>query len=58
MINIDGTLETLWYAVTTSVDGLWSVGWNATGAGLDDTAELLTIRKVVASNVAYPTTSR
>lgn len=55
MINIDGTLETLWYAVETSVEGLWSVGWNATGAGLDDTAELLSIRKAAASNVEYPT---
>lgn len=53
MINVDGTLETLWYAVNTTIDGLWSVGWNATGAGLSD-AELITLRKVVANNVDYP----
>ncbi|KAJ4417711.1 hypothetical protein N0V82_005985 [Gnomoniopsis sp. IMI 355080] len=53
MINIDGTLETLWYAVATAVDGLWSVGWNATGAG-EDSAELLSLRKAAAPNVDYP----
>lgn len=55
MIKIDGTLETLWYAVATSIDGLWSVGWNATGGGIAD-AELLTLRKAAAPNVVYPST--
>ncbi|KAK2606659.1 hypothetical protein N8I77_005393 [Diaporthe amygdali] len=53
MLKIDGTLYTEWYAVETSIDGLWSVGWNATGAGVTD-AELITVRRVNPPNVAYP----
>lgn len=53
MISIDDTLETLWYAVATTTDGLWSVGWNATGGGVTD-AELLSLRKAAAPNVDYP----
>lgn len=58
MLKVDGVLETLWYAVTTDIDGLWTVGWNATGGGVEDSAELLTIRKVTAGNVEYPTNFR
>lgn len=53
MINIDGTLETLWYAVETAVDGLWSLDWNTTDTG-ENSTELLSVRKVVAPNVDYP----
>lgn len=53
MVKIDGSLYTEWYAVKTSVDGLWSVGWNATGAGVTD-AELITVRRVNPPNVEYP----
>lgn len=53
MIKIDGSLYTEWYAMETGIDGLWSVGWNATGAGVTD-AELLTVRRVNPPNVAYP----
>lgn len=53
MLKIDGSLYTEWYAVETSIDGLWSVGWNATGAGVTD-AELITVRKVNPPNVDYP----
>lgn len=51
MVLIDGSFATDWYAVATGVDGLWSVGWNATG--IDD-AELLSLRKGKALNVEYP----
>lgn len=53
MLKIDGTLYTQWYAVPTAIDGLWSVGWNATGAGVSD-AELITVRKVNPPNVDFP----
>ncbi|POS75141.1 hypothetical protein DHEL01_v206456 [Diaporthe helianthi] len=53
MLSINGSLYTEWYAVKTGVDGLWSVGWNATGAGVTD-AELITVRGVVPPNVVYP----
>lgn len=55
MVSIDGTLYTDWYAVATGVDGLWTVGWNATGEGNTDAdAELLSLRKGKAANVVYP----
>ncbi|CAN8104481.1 unnamed protein product [Discula destructiva] len=53
LVSIDGVVDTLWYAVETTVDGLWSIGWNATGAGIED-AELIALRKVTAPNVDYP----
>lgn len=53
MVSIDGELESLWYAVATEVEGLWTVGWNATGGGIAD-AELLALRQVKAPNVDYP----
>lgn len=53
MLSIDGTLYTDWYAVATAVDGLWSVGWNATGGGVAD-AELISLRKGKAANVEFP----
>lgn len=53
MISVDGTLATDWYAVSTSIDGLWSVGWNATGGGVTD-AELISLRKGQPVNVDYP----
>ncbi|KAH8766139.1 hypothetical protein F5883DRAFT_715180 [Diaporthe sp. PMI_573] len=53
MLKIDGSLYTEWYAVETGIDGLWSVGWNATGAGVTD-AQLVAVRKVNPPNVEYP----
>lgn len=53
MVLIDGTFYTEWYAVATGIDGLWSVGWNATGGGVAN-AELLSLRKGKALNVEYP----
>lgn len=51
MLKVDGTLQTLWYAVATAYSGLWIVGWNATDvAG----AELLTLKSVAPTNVDYP----
>lgn len=51
MVQIDGALETLWYAVATATDGLWSVGWNAAHV---EGAEMLTLKRVTAPNVDYP----
>lgn len=53
MVVVDGSWETLWYAVPTAIDGLWTVGWNASGGGVTD-AELLTVRSVAPPNVDYP----
>ncbi|KAI3391103.1 hypothetical protein diail_7954 [Diaporthe ilicicola] len=53
MLKMDGSLYTEWYAVNTGIDGLWSVGWNATGAGMPD-AELITVRRVDPPNVNFP----
>lgn len=58
MVSIDGTFYTEWYAVATGVDGVWSVGWNATAAGNTNTdAELISLRKGKAANVVYPSWS-
>lgn len=53
MLSIDGTISTQWYAVATDIDGLWSVGWNASGAGVLD-AELISLSKGKPFNVNYP----
>lgn len=54
MLKIDGQLYTAWYAVPTSIDGIWSVGWNATDLDDTSTAELITVRKVNPPNVPFP----
>lgn len=53
LITIDGTIHSDWYAVSTEIDGLWSVGWNATGGGIID-AELISLSKGKPVNVNYP----
>lgn len=53
LVLIDGTLYDDWYAVPTEIDGLWSVGWNATGT-LSSTAQLISLSKGKAVNVDYP----
>lgn len=53
MVSIDGTFYTEWYAVPTNTTGLWYLGWNATGGGVEN-AELVSLRKGKAANVVYP----
>lgn len=51
MLKLDSKLYTLWYAVPTGIDGVWSVGWNATSDQTD--AELLTVKAVNPPNVPF-----
>lgn len=54
MLKLDGQLYTDWYAVQTTTDGLWSVGWNATDAVDTSRTELISVRKVNPPNVPFP----
>lgn len=51
MVSLDGTLYTKWYAVDTDIEGLWSVGWNASEAV---NGELISLSKGKPVNVNYP----
>lgn len=54
MLKVDGQLYTEWFAAPTSIDGVWSVGWNATGLNDTSESEPITVRKVNPPNVDYP----
>lgn len=50
MVAIDDIYYTDWYAENTTMDGLWSVGWDATDSS---TVELLSLRSSGGTNVDY-----
>lgn len=49
-----GSLETLWYAVASDVESVWSLNWNTTGADADGGIPL-TLKTNPPSNGAGPT---
>lgn len=53
LVTIDGTIKSDWYAVATEIEGLWSVGWNASGGGIID-SEPIGLSKGKPVNVNYP----
>lgn len=52
LASIDGSIQSEWYAVETEIDGLWSVGWNAS-AGVAD-SQPIGLRKGKPINVEFP----
>lgn len=53
LVTIDGTIKSNWYAVATEIEGLWSVGWNASGGGVIDSVPI-GLSKGKPVNVNYP----
>ncbi|KAF9773081.1 hypothetical protein IL306_009124 [Fusarium sp. DS 682] len=50
MVEENGEMASLWYATPSEIDGVYSIGWNATDAGHSDDKLVITLKKTPPSN--------
>ncbi|EFQ29623.1 hypothetical protein CGRA01v4_14908 [Colletotrichum graminicola] len=48
-----GNMESMWYATPSSVDGIYSLKWNATGDSSEDKI-ILALKKTIPSTALFP----
>jgi hypothetical protein len=52
MAEEDGAILSLWYRQDTDIEGVYTVGWNASTSAKSDEVVPLTLKKTVPSNPA------